>query len=78
VDVLISEATYIHEMKEKADEYKHMTAQEAAQIASRANVDKLILTHLSQRFKTDEEIREEATGVFRDTIVAYDFMKVKL
>lgn len=77
-DVLISEATYTHELKEKAEEYKHITAREAAQIASRSNAKKLILTHLSQRYKSPREVKEDASDVFKNTDVAYDFMKVKI
>ena len=55
-----------------------MTAQEAAQVASQSNSQRLILTHLSQRYKTPDEILDEATTVFRESEVAYDLMKVKL
>jgi ribonuclease Z len=78
VDILISEATYTHSLKHKADEFKHLTAQEAGQTASLNNVDKLILTHLSQRYKNDSEILEDAQKVFDNTIVAYDFLKIKI
>ena len=77
-DLLISEATYTHDLKDKADLYQHLTAQETAQIASQSNASKLIVTHLSQRYKTDEEIRAEVTTFFEDSDVAYDLMKVKV
>lgn len=77
-DLLISEATYTSDLDEKAEEYKHMTAQTIAQIASQEGVKKLILTHFSQRYKSVEAIEEDARKVFPDTVCAFDFMQVKL
>ncbi|GIU69376.1 MAG: hypothetical protein KatS3mg002_0612 [Candidatus Woesearchaeota archaeon] len=39
---------------------------------------KLILTHISQRYKTSREVLEDAKDVYENVEVAYDFMKVKL
>ncbi len=75
---LISEAVYAKGMEEKAQKYKHMTSEQAAQIASMSGVDKLILTHFSQRYKTLEDIETDAKDIFPETTCAYDFMKVKL
>ena len=72
------ESSYATKMEEKADKHMHMTAQQAAQIAHQANVKKLILTHFSQRYKTVEEIEENARDIFPETVCAFDFMKVKL
>lgn len=77
-DVLISEAAYDSSLEEKAEEYKHMTAKQAAQLASQYNVKKLILTHYSQRYKNTHVILEDAKQVFENTIAAHDFMKVKM
>jgi len=77
-DIMISEASYTSKLEEKAEKYKHMTAKQAAYIANTAQVKRLILTHISQRYKTDEEILEEAKTVFEDVEVAYDFKKVKI
>ncbi|MCX6709815.1 MAG: ribonuclease Z [Candidatus Woesearchaeota archaeon] len=75
-DVLISEATFGIGFDEKAEEYTHMTAKDAGMIASGGNAKKLILTHFSQRYKSTDEILEEAQNYFANTICAYDFMKV--
>src|SRR3989344_2060090 len=47
-DLFICEASYASAIEEKAEDYKHMTAKQAALIAANSNVKKLILTHLSQ------------------------------
>ncbi|MBW3023176.1 ribonuclease Z [Candidatus Woesearchaeota archaeon] len=77
-DVLLSEATYLSEKEEKAEDYLHLTAQQAAQLASQANVKKLVLMHFSARYKSTKEIEEEAKTHFPNTICAHDFMKIKV
>ena len=77
-DLLICESTYTSDLEEKAQEYKHMTAKQAAQLASQSNVKKLILTHVSQRHKTPEKILEEAKTIFDNVEVSFDFMKLKV
>ncbi len=78
VDLLISESTYAYKLKNKAIEYFHMTAREAAEIALQNNVSQLVLTHLSQRYKFDDEILDDAKELFDNVIVAYDFLKIKI
>lgn len=77
-DILICEATVTSELKEKAEEYHHLTALEAAQIASKANAKKLILTHFSQRYKNTQEIEEDARTAFDNIVCAKDFMHLRL
>ncbi|MGV8172234.1 MAG: ribonuclease Z [Candidatus Woesearchaeota archaeon] len=77
-DLLICEATFSSELGEKAEDYKHMTAKDAALLANNANAKRLIITHISQRYKTAGEILEDAKNVHNNVEVAYDFMKVKL
>ncbi|OIO41948.1 ribonuclease Z [Candidatus Pacearchaeota archaeon CG1_02_31_27] len=77
-DILVCEATYADDLQEKAAEYKHMTSRQAGLLANKAKVKKLILTHFSQRYKTMEEIENDAKDVFSNTICAYDFMKIKI
>ncbi len=77
-DVLICDGTYTHELKDKAEIYMHLTAQEAAQIASQAAVKKLYLTHFSQRYKNTQEIESDARNIFDKSYCAKDFMKVEL
>ncbi len=77
-DLLISEATFANDFKEKAKEYSHLTAEQAAQIAKKAKAKQLILTHFSQRYKTTEELEKEAKKIFKNTIAAKDFTTINL
>ena len=75
-DILLCESTYSSEHKEKAEEYYHMTAVEAAQVASQSNTKKLILTHFSARYKDESVLEKDARTVFDNTLAAKDFMKI--
>jgi len=77
-DVLVCDSTYTSKLKDKALEHSHLTALEAAQIASRAGVKKLILTHFSARYKNTVDLEEDARTVFDNVISAYDFLKVTI
>lgn len=80
VDVLVCEATFLDSLhRDKAKERFHLTAKQAAEIAKRANVKALILTHISQRYAKDEEvILKEAKKTFKNCILAHDFLKIKI
>ena len=69
-DVLIHEATYEHEDQDKAIENCHST--------SKANVKLLVLTHISTRYTTDINIKEEAKEIFENTVVANDFTELNI
>ena len=58
-----------------ADEYRHMTAVQAAEIARDANVQTLILTHFSARYRDPEVFGEEARKIFPNTLVAEDLRR---
>jgi ribonuclease Z len=78
-DLLICEATYSKKEKELAQEYRHLTAEDAAEIAKKAKVKRLILTHLSQRYeKKLFPIFEEAREIFKNVGVAEDLDKVEI
>jgi ribonuclease Z len=71
-DVLVHEATFAEEERERAHETSHSTAAEAAQIAVAADVRMLALTHLSSRY-APATILDEARAIFPDTEVPRDF-----
>lgn len=73
--VLICESTYLEEDREKAEEYMHMTAKQAAQLALEAGVQQLIITHFSARYRDTEELGREAREIFPNTAVAEDLKR---
>jgi ribonuclease Z len=70
-DVLVHEATFSEEERQRADETLHSTAAQAAEVARAADVGLLALTHLSNRY-FGGEIEREAQEVFADTVVPRD------
>ncbi len=76
-DLLLCESTYLECHKELAREHHHLTAKQAAEIASSANAKKLILTHFSARYQDLNEFIAEASAVFPN-VDAADDMKVFL
>jgi ribonuclease Z len=72
VDALIIEATYMHEEAEMAEQFAHLTARQAAELAASAGVKYLILTHVSRRYR-ERDILGEAQAIFPNTFVARDF-----
>ena len=79
-DLLICESTFTKELANKAKEYQHLTSEQAAQIAKQSKSKRLILTHISQRYKLDEakKIEDEAKKIFKNVIVAKDFLKIEI
>jgi ribonuclease Z len=77
-DLLIHEATFDNMLLEKAGENRHSTAAQAAGIAVKAGVKKLILTHISSRYPDPTHLLEEAREVFEDTEIAEDLYEIDL
>lgn len=71
-DLLYHEATFTEEHKARAKATFHSTAMDAATIASKSNVKKLILGHLSARFETPDKHLEEAKTIFQNVKVVED------
>jgi ribonuclease Z len=77
VDLLVCEATYLQKDAEMAEQFGHLTAAQAATLASEAGVRSLILNHLSQRYRVRDMLKE-ARAIFPDTIVARDFDRFRV
>ena len=77
-DLLISESTFLNEHEDKAKEFKHLTAKQAAIIAKKAKAKKLVLTHFSQRYKDVNLAKKEAEVIFKNVEVANDLSVMNL
>ena len=62
VDLIYHEATYLHELAQKAKDRMHSTAREAALIASSAKVGQLIIGHYSSRYKNLDPLVKRGTS----------------
>ena len=82
-DLLIHEATFAHKDSSLAYQRQHSTSTMAAQIASKANVGQLVLTHLSPRYAPGNSISatdllSEAKSIFPNTLLAKDFLQIDI
>jgi ribonuclease Z len=71
-DLLVHEATFLEDARERARDTAHSTARQAAELARDAGVRLLALTHLSTRY-FPRDVRDEARAVFERTVVPRDF-----
>ncbi len=76
-DLLVHEATFCNDEKERAAETRHSTAEEAAQVALAAGARMLALTHVSTRY-FGPEVLQEARELFAATAVPKDFDIIEL
>ncbi|MEO9870077.1 ribonuclease Z [Ekhidna sp.] len=75
VDLLYHESTFANDMKDRAEQTYHTTAEQAATFAKEAKVGKLILGHFSARYKELDIILEEARDVFSNSELAIEGTK---
>jgi ribonuclease Z len=80
VDLLVIESTYLDRDAELArDHGGHLTAAQAAKVAAKAGVRRLVLTHISQRYTDPTEFHVEAAQYFDgDIVVAEDLARVAM
>lgn len=74
--VLYHEATFDQNLKDKAEETYHSTAEDAATIAQKAEVQRLVITHFSARYTNQFVLLKEARKIFPDTWVATELRPI--
>ena len=78
ITLLYHEATFDNKMSDIAHEKFHSTAREAAIMATKSNVGKLILGHFSARYNELNILLEEATSVFNHTVISEEGVKYNI
>ena len=76
-DMLVIEATYLQAESDMARRFGHLTVAQAARLAQDAGVHRLVLTHVSRRYR-EAQIIEEARAIFPETVVARDFDRFRV
>lgn len=71
-DMIYHEATYLDNLRERAELRFHSTTKQAAMIAKKAGVKKLLIGHFSSKYDTLEEFEAEAKEVFPETELALE------
>lgn len=73
-DLLICESSFSSEDSDTAKEHLHLTASQCGEIAKKAKVKKLLLTHISQRYEVKlKELLQDAKKNFKNTEITKDF-----
>ncbi|WP_217586646.1 ribonuclease Z [Lentibacillus saliphilus] len=80
VDVLVHEATFGQDKATLAHDYYHSTTAQAATLAKKQHVGRLVLTHISSRYQPSDtaELLAEARDIFKDTYLAQDFFNITI
>jgi len=71
-DLVLMEATYLESETALAEEFKHMTAEKAAEYARDNNVKQLALTHFSERYKDLNLYQKAVEKTYKNTHISHD------
>jgi len=72
-NLFVCEGTFLSELEDYAKKHLHLTSKQAAEIAKKAKVSKLVLTHISQRYeKNMKPVLNEAKKIFKNSVIASD------
>ena len=78
VDCLYHEATFLHELINRAQETFHSTAIQAAQVAIDVGAKQLLIGHYSSRYSDISDLQTEAASLFENVIAVEDGMIIKI
>ncbi|MBN2067788.1 MAG: ribonuclease Z [Candidatus Diapherotrites archaeon] len=76
-DVLFHEAAFLEKHISRAKETRHSTAKQAAWVAQQTNAKKLVIVHISPRYKKNEDVENEARQEFGNVVVPKDLEKIE-
>lgn len=71
-DMIYHETTYLDNLRERAELRFHSTTKQAAEMAQKAGVKKLLIGHFSSKYDTLEEFERESREVFENTELALE------
>lgn len=71
-DLIYHETTYLDNLRERAEERFHSTSKQAAKIAKKAKVKKLLIGHFSSKYHELDEFEKEAREIFANTEIAME------
>lgn len=78
-DLLVCESTFHSEIGDEAKDKKHLTARQAGEIAKKSKSRKLLLTHISDRYKNDtQKLLDDAKKAFKNSHLVKDFDVVEI
>ena len=77
-DLLCLECTFADDLADLARERQHLTASQAARLAALAGVNRLLLTHISARYKEPQLLLDQASATFPNTTIAADGLEVEV
>lgn len=78
VNVLYHESTYLNEDEGMARQFFHSTASQAAQVASDAGVNTLVLGHYSARYNDESILLSEAKEIFPNSILSDEGLTIDI
>ncbi len=76
VSILYHEATFGSDLRDKAEETKHSTAEDAANLAANAKAKLLVIGHFSGRYTNPFVLMKEARKIFPDTWIANEMRPI--
>lgn len=76
-DLIVHEATFLKEEKEKAHDYFHSEINQVLDVFNNINYKTLMFVHISNRY-TDEDIKEVNAGLNNRAVIAYDYFELPI